>query len=72
MLGSHLHWHGTQVGTKKEEPHELLCVSGHQITDLRDGHVSHGHVGGTQAHDLIVDFTLKISNVDDGPHINME
>lgn len=59
MYGSYLHWHGTQVWTQKEEPHELLCVSGHQIADLRDGHVSHGHVRRTQAHDLIVDLTLK-------------
>lgn len=31
---SHLYWHGPQVRTEEEEPHELVGIYGNQIADL--------------------------------------
>lgn len=33
---SHLYWHGPQVRTEEEEPHELVGIDGNQIADLSD------------------------------------
>lgn len=55
---SNLHWHGPQVRTEEEEPHELVGIYGNQVTNLSDGEFSHGHVGSAQAQDFVVDFCL--------------
>lgn len=55
---SYLYWHGPQVRTEEKEPHELVGIYGDQVADLSDGELAHGHVGGAQPHDLVVDFCL--------------
>lgn len=58
----YLDWHGPQVGTEEEEPHELVGVDGHQVADLTHRQLPHGNVGRAQAHDLVVDFGLSGSS----------
>lgn len=62
MLVSYLYWHGPQVGTEEEEPHELVGIYCDQVADLSHRQLPHGHVGGAQAHDLVVDFSLGREN----------
>lgn len=64
---SYLYWHGPQVRTEEEEPHELVGINGYEVADLSDGELAHGHVGGTQTHDLVVDLCLGRER----PHIRI-
>lgn len=57
---SYLYGHSPQVGTEKEEPHELVGIDGNEVANLSYSELAHGHVGCAQTHDLVVDFGLRI------------
>ena len=58
VSGIHLDGHGPQVGAEEEEPHQLVGFYGDQVVDLPQGQLAHGHVGGGQTQDLVVDHGL--------------
>ena len=64
----HLDWHCPQVGAEEEEPHQLVGFYGDQVVDLPQGHLPHGHVGGGQPQDFVVDHGLE---VDGDKHVNV-
>lgn len=66
---AYLHGHGPQVGAEEEEPHQLIGLYGDQVVDLPQRHLAHGHVGGGQAQDLVVNHRL-VNDTDTGRQIN--
>lgn len=55
---AYLHRHGPKVGAEEEEPHQLVGFYSNQVVDLPQGHLTHGHVGGGQTEDFVVDHRL--------------
>lgn len=57
---AYLNWHCEQIGTQKEEPHQLVSVYGDEVANLAHRHSPHGHVGGAEAHYFIEDLCLEV------------
>lgn len=57
-FSTHLHRHGPQVGAEEEEPHQLVGLYSHQVVDLPQRHLPHGHVGCGQTKDFVVNHRL--------------
>ena len=60
--------HGPQVGAEEEEPHQLVGFYGDEVVNLPQGHLPHGHVGGGQPQDLVVDHGLEVDE-NTGNHV---